>query len=285
VFVVPALGGYPSVITSTPRGVQQFAWSPDSRTIAFAAQDEPEKPAGFERHNQSFEVLPTTHMITTAAIPPTHLWVVPASGGTPRRLTSGSWSLPVARPPGAPASAIVWTKDGTAVAFTRTGDVGGRGGTSPAAPSGQRGVESGRGATPGPGRGAPGGQGQGRGGGSPVFTVSVADGSIAPFGNVTGTHPQFSPVDDSAPARGRQLRSVVAGRPAARPHRRSIAARERSGCRTVAARRWHSERVDGLATDGPARKIDLGDSALIVASTQISAERRHRLHSELPGLS
>src|SRR6188472_2343508 len=43
VWVVPSKGGVAKVLTSSPRGVQQLAWSPDSKTIAFATQDEPEK--------------------------------------------------------------------------------------------------------------------------------------------------------------------------------------------------------------------------------------------------
>jgi Tol biopolymer transport system component len=78
VFVVSAKGGAPKQITTAPRGVQQIAWSPDSKTIAFASADEPEKKTGPERFNLSFEVTPTTNVTMTAALTPTHLWVVPA---------------------------------------------------------------------------------------------------------------------------------------------------------------------------------------------------------------
>jgi len=248
VFVVRALGGYPAAITSAPHGVQQFAWSPDSKTVAFAAQDEPEAGPGWERFNRSFEVLPNTHMIATETIPPTHLWMVPASGGEAKRLTSGSWSLPVARPPGAPASAIAWTRDGSAVAFTRTG-----------------GAPTGRG---GPVAGAPPDQGRGgRGGAGGVQLVRIADASIAPLGNVSGNHPQFAPVGDAVVSLTGGNASVVTA-PGAEPRNLTEAID-----RGIARALWlpdgralvvganDTERVSLWVQplDGPARKIDLGD--------------------------
>ncbi|HET9269042.1 MAG TPA: hypothetical protein VFO31_12795, partial [Vicinamibacterales bacterium] len=121
IFTVPSQGGPAKQITSAPAGVQQIAWSPDSRTIAFATADVPEKKPGYQRWNDSFEVEPSFHLFMTAPRPPTHVWIVPAGGGTSRRLTSGTWTLPVTRPPGAPSSMITWTPDGTAVVFARTG--------------------------------------------------------------------------------------------------------------------------------------------------------------------
>ena len=122
-FVASTKGGQPKAITSAPRAVQQLAWSPDSKTIAYATQDEPEKKPGWERFNDSFEVTLNTDFTMTAAVPPTHVWIVPAAGGESKRLTSGSWSLPISHPPGPPASAIAWTRDGAAIAFSRTGGV------------------------------------------------------------------------------------------------------------------------------------------------------------------
>ncbi len=253
VFVVRAQGGYPAAITSAPHGVQQFAWSPDSTTLAFATQDEPEVGAGFDRHNRAFEVLPNTHMIMTATLPPTHLWIVPASGGAAKRLTSGSWSLPVARPPGAPASAITFTPDGAAIAFTQTG--------GPAIePGGRRGGAPGRGAIPE----------QGRGGGGPGLGVrlfTLADGSITPLRNVIGNHPQFAPVGTAivslagsnavvVPAPGGQAQNLtqVLDRGIARalwlPDGRAL---------VVGANDTERVSLWLQPLDGPARKLDLGD--------------------------
>jgi Tol biopolymer transport system component len=49
IFVMPMTGGDASRITTAPKGVQQFAWSPDGRTIAYATEDEVEKKNGPER--------------------------------------------------------------------------------------------------------------------------------------------------------------------------------------------------------------------------------------------
>jgi dipeptidyl aminopeptidase/acylaminoacyl peptidase len=174
VFVVSSKGGAPRALTSSPRGVQQLAWSPDSKMIAFATQDELEMKPGFERWNRSFEVTLNTDYTMTEAVPPTHLWMAAAAGGDPRRLTSGTWTMPISHPPGTPASAIVWTPDGTGIVFTRnvagrpsTGS--GRGGANPPAPA----------PSPAP---TPGG----------LQVLHISDMSIAPLGG-NGTHPQFSP--------------------------------------------------------------------------------------------
>ena len=81
VFVVSSRGGEAKQITTAPSGVQQTAWSPDSRTIGFATADEPEKKPGYQRWNDSFEVQLNDNFLTTATLPPTHVWMVPAAGG------------------------------------------------------------------------------------------------------------------------------------------------------------------------------------------------------------
>ena len=179
VYVVSSKGGAPKALTSSPRGVQQLAWSPDSKTIAFATQDELEKKPGFERWNRSFEVTLNTDYTMTEAVPPTHLWMVAAAGGDPKRLTSGTWTMPISHPPGTPASAIVWTPDGAGIVFTR--NVGGRGANPPAPPP----TPGGAPAQPAPQRG-------GGAGGGGLQVLHVNDLSITPLGG-NGTHPQFSP--------------------------------------------------------------------------------------------
>jgi dipeptidyl aminopeptidase/acylaminoacyl peptidase len=174
VFVVSSQGGRDKQLTTAPRGVQQFAWSPDGKTIAFATADELEKKPGWERFNDSFEVQMNDSFLANAAQTPTHVWIMPSAGGPSKRLTSGTWTLPVARPPGAPSSMITWTPDGTAVVFNRTGGARGTG------------ADTGRGVgqqPPGAGRGA--------GGGGGVQAVKISDGTITPL-NANGNFPVYS---------------------------------------------------------------------------------------------
>ena len=121
VFVVSSQGGESKQLTTAPSGVQQMAWSPDSKTIGFATADELEKKPGYQRWNDSFDVQINDNFLTTAHVPPTHVWMVAAAGGEMKRLTSGTWTLPVTRPPGSPSSMITWTPDGSAIVFSRSG--------------------------------------------------------------------------------------------------------------------------------------------------------------------
>jgi dipeptidyl aminopeptidase/acylaminoacyl peptidase len=121
IFVIPSKGGEIRQLTTAPSGVQQLSWSPDGRTIGFATADVPEKKPGYQRWNDSFEVQINFHLFMTAPVPPTHVWTVPSAGGAARRLTSGTWTLPVTRPPGAPSSIITWMPDGSSIVFARGG--------------------------------------------------------------------------------------------------------------------------------------------------------------------
>ena len=50
---------------------------------------------------------------------PSHIWIAPVGGGAARRLTSGTWSLPIAHPPGPAPSPLSWSPDGKTIAITR----------------------------------------------------------------------------------------------------------------------------------------------------------------------
>jgi dipeptidyl aminopeptidase/acylaminoacyl peptidase len=113
VFVLPMNGGEPQQITSTSLGVKQFAWRPDGAFFAFVSADEAPNKADIEKHHDSFEVGDNDYLSISAPTP-SHLWLVAASGGTAKRLTSGAWSLLYSR--------FSWSPDGKQICFTRQAD-------------------------------------------------------------------------------------------------------------------------------------------------------------------
>ncbi len=118
VWLMSMAGGDARKLTDAPNGIQQFAWSPDGARIAYVTADEPAKKSDAEKHNRSFEIFENDYLITSEVLP-SHLWVMEVAGGEAKRLTSGTWSLPVARPPGPLPSPINWSPDGKSIAFTR----------------------------------------------------------------------------------------------------------------------------------------------------------------------
>jgi dipeptidyl aminopeptidase/acylaminoacyl peptidase len=118
VFVLSMAGGEAKKITDAPNGVEQLAWRPNGEEIAYVASDEPENKKEIEKHNDAFEVGDDDYLASSAEMP-SHIWLVAAGGGKPRRLTSGSWSLPKSAPPSSPASPISWSPDGKLLMFTR----------------------------------------------------------------------------------------------------------------------------------------------------------------------
>jgi len=118
VFVLPMTGGEARKITKAPHGIEQFAWRPNGQEVAYVTSDEPENKKEIEKHHDAFEVGDNDFLATEAALP-SHIWILPAEGGTAKRLTSGAWSLPKSAPPSSPASPISWSPDGKWLLFTR----------------------------------------------------------------------------------------------------------------------------------------------------------------------
>lgn len=118
VFVLPLSGGDPEMITNAPTDIQQFAWSPDGKMFAFAAADERPKKTGRDRFDDAFEVGNDDVLVTESPMP-SHAWLISSNGGAARRLTSGTWSLPVSQPPGPPSSPLAWSPDGKTLAIAR----------------------------------------------------------------------------------------------------------------------------------------------------------------------
>lgn len=116
VFVMSMRGGDPIRITNAKRGVDSFSWSPDGKQIAYVTADEPANAKAIKEHNDVFQVT-DNHFLTRSALSPAHLWLVPSTGGTPKRLTQGVYSLKTDQQDSAPSP--TWTPDGSRIAFTR----------------------------------------------------------------------------------------------------------------------------------------------------------------------
>jgi dipeptidyl aminopeptidase/acylaminoacyl peptidase len=121
IFVMSMSGGDAYKITDAPLGVEQFAWRPNQKEIAYVTADEPENKKDVEKHLDAFEV-GDNGFLETKAPTPSHLWLTALDGSKPKRLTSGTWSLPKVLPPSSPSSPISWSPDGNSIVFTKQGD-------------------------------------------------------------------------------------------------------------------------------------------------------------------
>jgi len=118
IFILPMNGGDATAITNASNGVEQFAWRPDGTDIAYVTSDEPPNKAAIEKHEDAFEVGDNDYL-TTSAPTPSHIWLVSATSGVAKRLTSGAWSVPKSAPPSPPASPIGWSPNGKLLTFVR----------------------------------------------------------------------------------------------------------------------------------------------------------------------
>ena len=116
-FLLPMNGGDAKQLTNGPDAVEQFAWRPEGKMIAYATPDPTDKKA-IEAHQDVFEVGDTDFLETSAA-KSSHVWVVPADGGEAKRVTSGAWSLPIVFPPSPPSSPLSWSPDGKSLVITK----------------------------------------------------------------------------------------------------------------------------------------------------------------------
>lgn len=102
-------------ITHSPSDVVDAAWRPDGREFAFAQPDVQRDPGYFEAGDNDYTA--------AAATPPIHLWLVASTGGTARRLTSGTWTIPPTDSSGIFSPQFAWTPDGGRIVFTRVHSV------------------------------------------------------------------------------------------------------------------------------------------------------------------
>jgi len=113
IYLIAADGGEARQLTKTETGVNNLAWSPDSGTIAFSAED-PEPKAMKDRKEKygEYEVVHADYNMT-------HIWTVkipaPETSALPdgKRLTEGSTFS---------VGEFTWSPDGTRIAFSAQRD-------------------------------------------------------------------------------------------------------------------------------------------------------------------
>jgi dipeptidyl aminopeptidase/acylaminoacyl peptidase len=106
VWVMRVAGGEAEVITSAKGGVSQFAWSPDSKRIAFAMMDtDSEEEEKMKKEKKDWNIMDTWKY--------NHLYVVALARNekgerTSKRLTKGDFHV----------TAFDWSRDGKTIAFS-----------------------------------------------------------------------------------------------------------------------------------------------------------------------
>lgn len=118
IFVLSMMGGEAKQITKAPKGVQHFAWSPNSIDIAYAALNEPKDKTEIEKGFTGFEIA-NNDMFVGSQPMSAHIWLVNTNTGDNKRLTDGDWSLPLVIPPSAPSSPFSWSPDGKTILFVK----------------------------------------------------------------------------------------------------------------------------------------------------------------------
>jgi dipeptidyl aminopeptidase/acylaminoacyl peptidase len=116
IFVMSMSGGDPIRVTTSKRGVDEFAWSPDGKQLAFLTEDDAPNKKAIKEHDDAFQVTDNNFMVR-AALTSWHLWVVPSAGGAAKRLTQGNFSLQTDQQDSTPVPE--WSHDGRSIAFTR----------------------------------------------------------------------------------------------------------------------------------------------------------------------
>ena len=118
IWLLPMDGGESRRLTSHPTGVEHYSWRPDGEAIAFAAADSTPKRQGEARHLRTLTI-GAQDLFLRDIVRPQHIWIVDVKDRATRRLTNGAWSLEFVLPPGSSPSALSWSSDGKTIAFAQ----------------------------------------------------------------------------------------------------------------------------------------------------------------------
>lgn len=118
IFMLSMNGGEAKQVTKAPKGVQHFAWSPNSVDIAYAALNEPKNKGEIEKGFTGFEITNNDMFVGSQPLP-AHIWLLNTTTLENKRLTDGDWSLPLVIPPSAPSSPFSWSPDGKTILFVK----------------------------------------------------------------------------------------------------------------------------------------------------------------------
>jgi dipeptidyl aminopeptidase/acylaminoacyl peptidase len=109
-------------VTHAGNGVQHYAWSPNGAQFVFTTPDDEPNAAAAKRHDDLFTI-GDDNFLATQPLVPSHLWLVPSTGGAAKQLTHGAWTVfeGVAPFAGAPVDPS-WSADGRHIVIARVPD-------------------------------------------------------------------------------------------------------------------------------------------------------------------
>ncbi len=120
VYRVSASGGTPHELTDAPRGVEQFAVSPNGATLAYVTPDKSPLSARQRRTRHDLFVIHDDDYLIQRAPVSSQIWLQPLKGGAARQLTFSPGSVLETAPPfSGGITAPSWSADGRWIVYTR----------------------------------------------------------------------------------------------------------------------------------------------------------------------